>query len=522
MNGAAGVAVLIVDDSRLDYLDTRGLLLSTRVDVQRLVWLDRWSGAASALEQGPFTLFLIDLNLGADSGLDVIRDLRAAGVLEPIIALTGQSDESVDRACADAGASDFLVKGRIDRMDLERSIRYARRETEVHLELERLNAALERRAAAEGDQARLMRFAIEQSTDAIFITKAGADLRDHPVVYVNAALTRLLGRRAGDLLGLEVRTLLIDGPTAATSLDQAVGAHIGYSGRIDLRASTGAAAVALRASPLRATDDLVTHYVWTCRAVATETDERSAQRRVVGFEIAGRVAAGFAHELNDRLTAVIGNLELLASRSADDAVRRPAAAALQAAEDIVAQAQRLGALVARDHEPARHEDHVVVDIDALLDRFAPLLQHAVGRLVKVDHRPSSEPSWPVDARATRLELALITLWTWMRDAMPHGGALRSTVDNLGVEALAAEAANGSTPALDRQRDHVRLSLRTVQADGLVPHDAIVASRDDGESRRIEELVRDAGGVLVVEVDDRGDTIAAIYLPRVMAGIVHAA
>jgi diguanylate cyclase (GGDEF)-like protein len=142
-------AALLVEDSRFDYRNTRGMLLAGRSGVERLDWVQEWHGAREALEGGPYELFLVDLNLGPTSGLEAIRELRRAGVLAPIIALTGHSDDQMDRACTEAGASDFLVKGEFDQRSLERAVRYAARNAGVHRELERLNAELERRARAD-------------------------------------------------------------------------------------------------------------------------------------------------------------------------------------------------------------------------------------------------------------------------------------------------------------------------------------------------------------------------------------
>jgi diguanylate cyclase (GGDEF)-like protein len=142
-------AALLVEDSKIDFLHTRAMLLGGGTGIKRLDWVQEWTSAADALANGPYDLFLIDINLGPLSGLDVIRALRSVGVLAPIIALTGHSDDRTDRACTEVGASDFLVKGEFDQRSLERSIRYATRSTIIHRELDRVNAMLERRAVAD-------------------------------------------------------------------------------------------------------------------------------------------------------------------------------------------------------------------------------------------------------------------------------------------------------------------------------------------------------------------------------------
>lgn len=53
---------------------------------------------------------LLDLHLGADSGLDVCRRLRAEGSASAILLVTGDVTPAVKNDCAAAGADDFVPK----------------------------------------------------------------------------------------------------------------------------------------------------------------------------------------------------------------------------------------------------------------------------------------------------------------------------------------------------------------------------------------------------------------------------
>jgi FixJ family two-component response regulator len=512
VDSVEGGVALLVDDSRLDQLRTRSMLLGSTAGFTRLEWLDHWPGLDEALRRGPFGLYIVDINLGADSGLEVIRDLRAGGVREPIIALTGRDDEDVDRACTDAGASDFLVKDRVDAATLARSIRYAQKQAETHRELDRLNAALERRALAEGEQARLMRFAIEQSLDAIFLTKidegAGRPgdeaAKDHAIVYVNAALCQLLGRRAGDLLGTDAADLFGAGTAkGGGELDRSLRAHAMYAGGIWLKRKGHPIRATMRATPLRASGDAVSHYAWNCRADEDAALDAKATRARERFETIGRITAGFAHDLNDRLTAVIGNLELLSGRH-DARDEKPIAGALRAAEDLAEQARVMIALTNRDDASADRE----VDIDGCLDTIMPLLQHAVGRLVTIARRPVTESPWHIEVDdPVHLEIVLVALAIRVRTTMTQGGVLEIAVRNVGIDALGAEPI--ASTLLDR-RDYVALSMSDAEPSALDVEP--IASRD--ERRSVEELARRVGGTLALGRSARGRAMATLYLPRV--------
>ena len=55
----------------------------------------------------------------------VARETTASGCKVPIILLTGQEDHDVDVEATQSGATDYLVKGRINTILLERALRYA-------------------------------------------------------------------------------------------------------------------------------------------------------------------------------------------------------------------------------------------------------------------------------------------------------------------------------------------------------------------------------------------------------------
>ena len=124
------VAVLLVEDDEDDMLITRGLLASiagTRFELDWARTLDdaiaRLDGAAR--DGRPHDAYLVDYRLGTHTGFDVARAILARERHSPVIMLTGRADRDVDVRATQLGVADFLIKGRIDGVALERSIRYA-------------------------------------------------------------------------------------------------------------------------------------------------------------------------------------------------------------------------------------------------------------------------------------------------------------------------------------------------------------------------------------------------------------
>ena len=75
---------------------------------------------------------MLDLDLPDTTGVQTVARLRARLGGAPLVVLTGLADESAGIAAVQAGAQDYLVKGRLEPGQLGRAIRYAvgRRATE--------------------------------------------------------------------------------------------------------------------------------------------------------------------------------------------------------------------------------------------------------------------------------------------------------------------------------------------------------------------------------------------------------
>jgi len=91
---------------------------------------------------GLHDVYLVDYRLGQNNGVDLVREARGAGSRAPIIMLTGEGTRTVDIEAMEAGASDFLEKGRTSASLLERSIRYAITEAATTAALERALAQI--------------------------------------------------------------------------------------------------------------------------------------------------------------------------------------------------------------------------------------------------------------------------------------------------------------------------------------------------------------------------------------------
>ncbi|MGB3243547.1 MAG: response regulator transcription factor [Sulfitobacter sp.] len=98
--------LIVDDDPEINSALARGLALHG-FDAEAE---NRADTALERLRREPFSGAIIDVMLGADSGLDLVRNARAAGLRLPILMLSALSEVEHRTAGLEAGADDYIVK----------------------------------------------------------------------------------------------------------------------------------------------------------------------------------------------------------------------------------------------------------------------------------------------------------------------------------------------------------------------------------------------------------------------------
>ncbi len=123
--GVERIRVLLVEDDEDDYMIVRDLLAGQERTLFELDWSPAYAEARDAIRERRHDVYLIDYQLGSETGLGLIAEAFEEN-LEPVIMLTGHTDYSnIDLEAAELGVTDFLSKNQLDATLLERSIRYA-------------------------------------------------------------------------------------------------------------------------------------------------------------------------------------------------------------------------------------------------------------------------------------------------------------------------------------------------------------------------------------------------------------
>jgi diguanylate cyclase (GGDEF)-like protein len=128
--------VLLIEDNPGDARLIREMIAEEPDAPFLLECADRLSNGLEHLAAGQTGLVLLDLSLPDSFGLETFTRVYAHSPTVPIIVLTGNDDATVALSAVKGGAQDFLIKSRLDRELLLRSMQYSieRKRYQVQLE----------------------------------------------------------------------------------------------------------------------------------------------------------------------------------------------------------------------------------------------------------------------------------------------------------------------------------------------------------------------------------------------------
>jgi two-component system, cell cycle sensor histidine kinase and response regulator CckA len=210
--------VLIVDDSRSEYVLAREHLAEANPNGYAVEWAATYDDGLAALRAGAADVALVDYQLGAASGVELIREATAEGCPVPLILLTGRGERGVDLEALEAGAADYVEKADAPGPTLDRAIRYAVRH-------QRAADLLRRREER-------FRALIENSADVIVLFDSSARVlfaSESGTAISGVAPAAAVGRSAFDFIHPD------DVPHLRSVLEEAV-AHPGAAIRTTYRA----------------------------------------------------------------------------------------------------------------------------------------------------------------------------------------------------------------------------------------------------------------------------------------------
>jgi PAS domain S-box-containing protein len=255
---------------------------------------------------------------------------------------------------------------------------------------------------------------------------------------------------------------------------------------------------------------VVGRHITAEREAAVALDQ--AQRRAAHLqkmEAIGQLTGGLAHDFNNLLMIVSGHAENLKNRLSDPKDMR----ALQAIEMAAARGENLTRQMLSFSRTLPLDATVIGLADAvpaLRDVLAGSLNVNIELLIDVPRT-----TWPIRADKSELELALVNLAVNARDAMPDGGRLTISAEN--VELRAGEIPGGPTgEAVALTVADTGTGIPAELLSRVVEPFFTTKDPDKGTGLGLTQVygfARQSGGNVQIESEVGHGTKVTIYLPR---------
>ncbi|VXB43324.1 Histidine kinase [Luteimonas sp. 9C] len=257
--------------------------------------------------------------------------------------------------------------------------------------------------------------------------------------------------------------------------------------------------------------------------VAERTRVEDALRQSQKMEAVGQLTGGIAHDFNNMLAAVVGPLDLLASRlkdHPDPRVARYVDMAIDGANRAAQLTQRL--LAFSRQQPLQPE---AVDMNRLLAGMLDLLAHSLGSSVRLDVR-LEDAVWCTHVDANQMENVILNLAVNARDAMPGGGRLTIATSNCVLDTDDVAGLHGVPTG-----EYVLISVSD-DGSGMSPEvmakafDPFYTTKKVGKGTglglsQVYGFARQSSGHVRMASEVGRGTVVKLYLPR-LAGAVEAA
>jgi signal transduction histidine kinase/DNA-binding NarL/FixJ family response regulator len=440
------VRLLVIDDSEEDAelivreLTRQGLDISyERVDTEE---------ALMAALQKSWDAIISDFSMPLYDGLKAFEIVTQHGSNIPFIFVSGVLGEERAVEAMRAGARDYVLKGKLERLGPVMSRELAEAESRrQRVEAERALQIEERRYRSIFDSAAVALVELDLSEAKVALDEASkhSPVKEHLVegdelVTRAAERTRILAANAAavsmvqaerpeQLVGALASALRPGSGSAWLEVLRALATATGtFQKEVRMETLAGRQIDVLLAFRIPAT---IADSRNVIVSLADVTDRNSLERQVRAaqrLEAVGKLAGGIAHDFNNMLTVIEGYANFLLEGLPDGDARRDDARAIQdAAQRAEGLTRQLLAISRRQVAELR-----VVNLNRLVQEIDRMLRPLIGEDIDVVTALREDLSL-VEIDPTHVEQVIINLAVNARDAMPMGGRLTIETANVRLD-----------------------------------------------------------------------------------------
>jgi signal transduction histidine kinase len=247
-------------------------------------------------------------------------------------------------------------------------------------------------------------------------------------------------------------------------------------------------------------------------AVAARIEAEGQLRQSQKMEAIGALTGGVAHDFNNVLQVISGNLQVLAIQErGNENVQKRVKSVASAVERGAKLSSQLLAFARR--QPL---SPMVLNPRHFFDGFAELFQRALGERISVQMSLPDNP-WPIQVDRNQLENAVLNLAINSRDAMNGDGRLKVIVENVNLSVSDLGDA-GIAPG-----DYLRIAVQD-EGRGMSPEvlaracEPFFTTKEVGRGTglglsMVFGFVRQSGGHLAIVSEVGKGTTAQMHFPR---------
>lgn len=450
--------------------------------------------AERALTTESFPFLILDWVLPGKSGVDLCRELRARqdGDEMFILLVTAKADHADLEMALEAGANDYLTKP-IDVALLNVRLAVAERQIRDLTERNQARVALQQ-------SARTLTDILENTTDGFFCL-------DHAwrFTYVNPQAERLFGRARKELLGGELWQKFPE--LRNTPFEENYRRVMANQTPAEFEAS----------EPNGTTRWFEVHAYPSGGGVSalfrdvTERKRAEDDRLTKGkIESLGTLAGGIAHDLNNILTVISGNIGLaqLEAPSEEKNLFACLAKASQAAQEAAHMSSQL-LTFSKGGSPVKK----VVRMSELLAKSAHFSLHGSNLRAEMDIPPDL---WTTEVDPAQIEQVINALMINAREAMLSGGTVDISARNIELENKPGALLPGGRYVKVAIADHGSGVPSDIATKIFDPY-FTTKSVSSGLGLSISfSVVKKHGGMLHLEQSSPSGAVFSFYLPAARA------
>jgi two-component system, cell cycle sensor histidine kinase and response regulator CckA len=351
---------------------------------------------------------------------------------------------------------------------------------------------------------------LDLAHDAIIVTAT-----DGEVIYWNKSAEKLYGWSAREAIGRNVG-ILVTGGDAGVNAPARVATREGtaWSGEVVHRSKAGGELAVMSSwTPVRDSDGLLKSVLMINTDVTQKKALEAKYLRAQRLESLGSLAGGIAHDLNNVLSPIMLAMSLLKNNVKDESSQQMLTLVEESARrgsDMVKQVMMLGKGVGGERMNLQPR-HLMRELRKIIDQSFP-------RTIRLAmDNPGALPL--VNADAAQLQQVLLNLCVNARDAMPDGGILSVSAEDVMVD--------GQNDAQQQDAAQGRYVLLKVSDTGVgIPSDLhakifdpFFTTKETGGGTglglsTVVSIVRSHGGFVRVHSKVGKGTTFEVFLPAI--------